>query len=196
MLNPAVVLGIGILGIACAGLFVRFAQPAPPVVVGFYRMTLASLVLLAAVALRRMRSSGGGPAISPRGAALALLAGAAFGTDIALWHHAIVRTSIANATLLVNTTPIGTAPGVTQTPIPAASLCGGKTVYDLVYNPGRTRLLREAAAAGCETIGGLDMLVAQAVRQFEWWSKARPSAELFRTAALAALADEGKERSA
>lgn len=106
MLNPGVVLGIGVLGIACAGLFVRFAQPAPPVVVGFYRMTIASLVLLTAVAIRRARSSDSGPPISPRGAALALLAGAAFGTDIALWHHAIVRTSIANATLLVNTTPI------------------------------------------------------------------------------------------
>ena len=89
--------------------------------------------------------------------------------------------------LLVNTTPLGTAPAITATPVPAASLCGGKTVYDLVYNPGRTRLLREAAAAGCATIGGLDMLVAQAVRQFEWWSGARPSVELFRTAALAAL---------
>ena len=41
--------------------------------------------------------------------------------------------------LLVNTTPVGTAPGVTATPVPAASLCGGRTVYDLVYNPGRTR---------------------------------------------------------
>ena len=87
----------------------------------------------------------------------------------------------------MNTTPRGTAPGVTATPVPAASLCGGRTVYDLVYNPGRTRLLREAAAAGCVTIGGLDMLVAQAVRQFEWWSGVRPSAELFRTAALNAL---------
>ena len=88
--------------------------------------------------------------------------------------------------LLVNTTPVGTAPGMTATPVPAESLCGGRTVYDLVYNPGRTRLLREAAAAGCETIGGLDMLVAQAVRQFEWWSGSRPSDELFRTAAQAA----------
>ena len=94
--------------------------------------------------------------------------------------------------LLVNTTPVGTAPGVTATPVPAASLCGGRTVYDLVYNPGRTRFLREAAAVGCETIGGLDMLVEQAVRQFEWWSGSRPPAELFRTAALTAL----QERSA
>ena len=96
--------------------------------------------------------------------------------------------------LLVNTTPIGTAPGITQTPVPAASLWGGKTVYDLVYNPGRTRLLREATTAGCETIGGLDMLVAQAVRQFAWWSGTRPSAELFRTAAVTALGELGISR--
>ena len=92
--------------------------------------------------------------------------------------------------LLVNTTPIGTAPGVTRTPVPAASLAGGQTVYDLVYNPDQTRLLREAAAAGCETIGGLDMLVAQAIRQFEWWFGTRPSTELFRTAALHALREQ------
>jgi shikimate 5-dehydrogenase len=51
-------------------------------------------------------------------------------------------------------------------------------------------------AAGCEAIGGLDMLVAQAVRQFEWWSGARPSADLLRAAALAALADQGEAESA
>ena len=96
--------------------------------------------------------------------------------------------------LLVNTTPVGTAPGVTATPVPAASLRGGRTVYDLVYNPGRTRLLREATTAGCETIGGLDMLVAQAVRQFAWWSGTRPSAELFRTAAVTALGQLGISR--
>ena len=96
----------------------------------------------------------------------------------------------------MNTTPTGTAPKVTETPVPAAVLRGGKTVYDLVYNPGRTRLLGEAAAAGCATIGGLDMLVAQAVRQFAWWSGARPSAALFKTVALAALAERVKEPSA
>ena len=96
--------------------------------------------------------------------------------------------------LLVNTTPVGTAPAVMQTLVPGASLSGGSTVYDLVYNPARTRLLREAEAAGCETVGGLDMLVAQAVRQFEWWSGSLPSAELFRTTALAALADLGKDK--
>ena len=90
--------------------------------------------------------------------------------------------------LLVNTTPVGTAPAVNDTPLNAAGLAGGTTVYDLVYNPRPTRLLREAAAAGCRTIDGLDMLVEQALRQFEWWCGTRPSPALFRTAALEALA--------
>jgi 3-dehydroquinate dehydratase / shikimate dehydrogenase len=72
--------------------------------------------------------------------------------------------------LLVNATPVGTWPNAGETPVPAHVLAGGRLVYDLVYNPARTRLLAEAAAAGCAVIGGLEMLVAQAARQFEWWT--------------------------
>ena len=71
--------------------------------------------------------------------------------------------------LLVNCTPIGMHPHVDDTPVPAEPLTG-RLVYDLVYNPPATRLLRDAAAAGCQTIGGLDMLVAQAQEQFQWWT--------------------------
>jgi shikimate 5-dehydrogenase len=92
----------------------------------------------------------------------------------------------------VNTTPVGTAPHAADTPLPAEALAGGTTVYDLVYNPARTRLLRDAEAAGCRTIGGLDMLVAQAVRQFEWWCGTRPSTDLFLRAARAALASRNE----
>jgi shikimate 5-dehydrogenase len=60
-------------------------------------------------------------------------------------------------------------------------------VYDLVYNPPLTRLLKDAAAAGCDTIGGLDMLVAQAEDQFDWWVGRRPGAGLMRQAAMARL---------
>ena len=90
--------------------------------------------------------------------------------------------------LLVNTTPVGTYPNVEESPVDAGSLVGGKTVYDLVYNPRRTRLIREAIDAGCEVVCGLEMLVAQALRQFEWWCGVPPSVELFREAALEALA--------
>ena len=71
--------------------------------------------------------------------------------------------------LLVNTTPIGTHPRIDASPMPGG-VFDGRLVYDLVYNPRITRLLADAAAAGCDTVGGLEMLVGQAVRQFEWWT--------------------------
>src|SRR5436190_7629097 len=89
--------------------------------------------------------------------------------------------------LLVNCTPVGIYPRVDETPIRADRLTG-RYVYDLIYNPPVTRLLREAAAAGCRTIGGLDMLVEQAVEQFHWWTGRGIAAEVMRSAALARLA--------
>src|SRR5439155_11136244 len=75
--------------------------------------------------------------------------------------------------LLINCTPIGMYPDVNATPVPANQLTG-RYVYDLVYNPPATRLVREAAAAGCQALGGLEMLVAQAQEQFHWWTDAKP----------------------
>jgi 3-dehydroquinate dehydratase/shikimate dehydrogenase len=90
--------------------------------------------------------------------------------------------------LLINCTPIGMYPRVDETPI-AAELLTGRYVYDLVYNPSTTRLLREAAVAGCQTIGGLEMLVSQAQEQFQWWTGTRPPAGVMREAALRRLAE-------
>ena len=84
--------------------------------------------------------------------------------------------------MLVNTTPIGTYPDIDVSPMPPG-VFDGRLVYDLVYNPPTTRLMADAEAAGCETIGGLEMLVAQAVRQFEWWTGHRPPIRLFKEAA-------------
>jgi 3-dehydroquinate dehydratase / shikimate dehydrogenase len=90
--------------------------------------------------------------------------------------------------LLVNCTPVGMFPNVDATPVEASALTG-QYVYDLIYNPTTTRLLREAAAAGCQTIGGLEMLVGQATEQFEWWTGVRPPAGVMREAALKRLAE-------
>ena len=90
--------------------------------------------------------------------------------------------------LLVNCTPIGMHPRRDETPVPAASLAG-RLVYDLVYNPPVTRLLREAADAGCQTIGGLDMLVAQAHEQFQAWTHLEPPAGVMRAAATRRLSE-------
>ncbi len=87
--------------------------------------------------------------------------------------------------LLVNATPVGTHPDTQATPVPASGL-DGRIVYDLVYNPERTRLLRDAAAAGCQAIGGLEMLVGQAVRQCAWWTS--------RDAPAACMADAARGR--
>lgn len=90
--------------------------------------------------------------------------------------------------LLVNCTPIGMYPHVDASPVPRDILAGG-LVYDLIYNPQETRLLRDAAAAGCSTIGGLDMLVAQAQEQFHWWTGLRAPAGVMRSAAVRKLSE-------
>ena len=94
--------------------------------------------------------------------------------------------------LLINCTPIGLYPRVDDTPIAQAQLTG-RYVYDLIYNPPVTRLLREAAAMGCQTIGGLDMLVAQAREQFQWWTGTAPRAGVMKEAALARLAEFARD---
>ena len=90
--------------------------------------------------------------------------------------------------LLVNCTPVGMHPNTEQTPVPRSMLNAG-FVYDLVYNPSRTCLLRDAEAEGCQTIGGLDMLVGQAMEQFYWWTGLQPPRAVMRAAALKRLAE-------
>jgi 3-dehydroquinate dehydratase/shikimate dehydrogenase len=71
--------------------------------------------------------------------------------------------------VLVNCTPLGGAALRDESPLPGGPF-SGRLVYDLTYGPGESALIREARAAGCLTLDGLPMLVAQAERQFEWWT--------------------------
>lgn len=75
---------------------------------------------------------------------------------------------------LLNCTPIGMSPKVDATPLPREMFRPGMVVYDAVYNPLETRLLREAREAGCRTVAGIDHFVRQAVEQFELWTN-RPA---------------------
>jgi 3-dehydroquinate dehydratase/shikimate dehydrogenase len=90
--------------------------------------------------------------------------------------------------LLINCTPVGQFPNVDETPLPVDHITG-RYVYDLVYNPVSTRLQQEAASAGCLTLGGLEMLVAQAQEQFRWWTGVRAPAGVMRDAAVKRLAE-------
>lgn len=85
--------------------------------------------------------------------------------------------------ILVNTTPLGTKGKLENDTIATAKqLSSVKLVYDLVYNPPVTRLLREAKGAGVAAIGGLEMLVAQGSRQFELWTSESPPVEVMSAA--------------
>ena len=86
--------------------------------------------------------------------------------------------------IVVNATPLGTAGQFqSQTPVDAARLRGAHLAYDLVYNPSETQFLREASAAGCQTIGGVEMLVTQAREQFRLWTGMNAPVEAMRAAA-------------
>jgi 3-dehydroquinate dehydratase/shikimate dehydrogenase len=94
----------------------------------------------------------------------------------------------ADFDVVINATPLGTKGlGELETPVIAQQLRGARLAYDLVYNPQVTQFIREAEAAGCETLGGLPMLLAQAAQQFQLWTGVTPSIEIMKTAAVEAL---------
>jgi 3-dehydroquinate dehydratase/shikimate dehydrogenase len=88
--------------------------------------------------------------------------------------------------VLVNCTPLGGAPRREESPLSGGPFTG-RLVYDLTYGPGESALLRQAREAGCATLDGLPMLIAQAGRQFEWWTGQKPAAGVMRAAAHARL---------
>ena len=84
----------------------------------------------------------------------------------------------SNFQLLVNTTPVGMAPNIDQSPLPEnLSLPSNIFVYDLVYNPRETKLVRDACAQGLQATTGLGMLIEQAALAFELWTGHTPPRE-------------------
>lgn len=71
--------------------------------------------------------------------------------------------------LIVNATPVGMVPHTAQSPLRAREL-RAPVVFDMVYRPAQTRLLRMARRKGARTVGGLRMFVAQAAAQWELWT--------------------------
>lgn len=92
-----------------------------------------------------------------------------------------------DVSILVNATSVGMTPDVNNTPIDADLLRPGLAVFDVVYNPLKTRLLMEAEAAGARTISGIEMLVWQGVLAFEKFTGHEPPPDLMRQEAIRLL---------
>jgi len=87
------------------------------------------------------------------------------------------------SSLLVNATSVGMWPHVEESPWPEElPFPSHLTVFDLVYNPEKTKLLHQAEAAGARAISGLGMLLHQGARAFELWTRQRPPLEVMKAA--------------
>lgn len=87
-------------------------------------------------------------------------------------------------TMLINGTSVGMAPQTEAIPVEPGALHAGMVVYDIVYTPAETRLLREARLRGCATVPGIGMLIHQGALSFEHWF---PDAIQDRKAAVAVM---------
>ena len=88
------------------------------------------------------------------------------------WHDGTFLAAIPKADLLVNCTPVGTRGSDTEgeSPIEAENMPTGGVVFDLVYNPPKTPLLKLGAERGSKAVSGLGMRVYQAAESFKLWT--------------------------
>jgi len=87
------------------------------------------------------------------------------------WHSEAFQAVLSKVSLLVNTTPLGMAPKVEETPPVEWGLVRPETfVYDIIYTPAETRFLAEARKQGCPTQNGERMLAGQGAEAFRLWS--------------------------
>ena len=101
-----------------------------------------------------------------------------------------LATAVANADLIVNCTALGMrhGPDETASPLAGQRIPPHSLVYDLVYNPMQTPLLRQSENAGAATLGGIAMLVYQGAASFEHWFGRPAPVDIMMDAATAAMA--------
>lgn len=82
-----------------------------------------------------------------------------------------INQHMENADILINTTPIGMHPNINDTPITSAEYMHEElVVFDAVYNPNKTQLLKEAIKAGAKPVYGIKMLLYQGAESFRIWT--------------------------
>lgn len=85
---------------------------------------------------------------------------------------------IGKSDILINATSMGMSPNTNESIVPQEYFHKDLTVFDIVYNPKKTRLIQNAKKAGCKIVYGYKMLLYQAVAQFELFTKHKASIEL------------------
>jgi 3-dehydroquinate dehydratase/shikimate dehydrogenase len=94
--------------------------------------------------------------------------------------------------VLINATPVGSSSAPELAPVPASVHRASSVAFDMVYDPLETLFLKQARAAGATTIGGLEMLIAQAAFQFETWTgRDAPVDEMKAATAFLSAGEEG-----
>ena len=92
---------------------------------------------------------------------------------------------LSDTAILINTTPVGMYPNVNEKPVVTAEMMHpDMVVNDIVYNPLKTGLLKEADKAGAKSISGIKMLMYQGVEAFKIWTGIEPPVEIFQRALM------------
>ena len=99
----------------------------------------------------------------------------------------VLDEELGDANVLINATSVGMHPNDSETPVDKSLLREDMVVFDLVYNPLETRLLREAKSIGAQTIDGLTMLVYQGAASFEIWTERKAPVNVMIKAAMEEL---------
>ncbi len=98
-----------------------------------------------------------------------------------------LRVAVERAQILVNATSVGMYPSVDESLIPPELLRRDLIVFDVVYNPVETKLLRDARLRGATTVDGVHMLVHQAAAAFKLWTKVEPPVDFMFNVAYSSL---------
>jgi shikimate dehydrogenase len=137
----------------------------------------------ARAAVHALLKGGGLPVVFSRTAERSASVAASFGCAWA----PLAELPQARADVLINTTPVGMFPDTDRTPLNGEHLSHFPQVMDMIYNPCRTRLLREAEAAGCRVRSGVGMFVHQGAEQIRLWTGQEPPREEMRAVVISSL---------
>ncbi len=89
-----------------------------------------------------------------------------------------LKKAAATATIIVNGTSLGMADTATRTPLPQALITKEQLIYDMIYSPAETQLMKEAREVGAQAENGLEMLLYQGLLAFELWTGIFPDPQL------------------